>query len=307
MTVALLPLISGYMIPANRFMMGGLRLGDIVTDIYIYSSDHGGSWACTDYTVPTRIYNAKSTQVGQFVIVSCHPSDTAYGAHTMMMVLDTVSMLWTITTREQQDRQGHSMIACGDAVYLIGGMRRLGTERRDVELATVSAQGTMSDWVRVGDLPMSSCDAATVVVGDTLFYFGGSTIRPIKYVTESFALNTKTGITRQLTSMAIGQERCNASAVVVGTVVWILGGSVIQNGRRIDLDSVLEYSPVSDEWKVLPWTLPEPVSGHYAFFDSWNQALIIQGSGYLLATMRRCHLSGEWSIVDTPINDSDEY
>jgi hypothetical protein len=87
-----------------------------------------------------------------------------------------------------EGRFHHAMIAAGDVVYVLGGLTGDNTYQTPaVERATVSADGTVSDWVETTPLPRDLSHHSVAVHDGALYVTGGLEGNPASATYVSFA------------------------------------------------------------------------------------------------------------------------
>jgi hypothetical protein len=129
----------------------------------------------------------------------------------------------TLVTR----RAHHAALALGNRVYVIGGDNP--TAVGSVETATVGADGTLGAFADAGvALKAPRTAHAAVVIGGSLYVIGGSdgSQTPLQSLERAPILGDGTlGAFAPVPSVMLTVPRSAASAVVVGSWLYVLGGS----------------------------------------------------------------------------------
>src|ERR1019366_6103039 len=96
-------------------------------------------------------------------------------------------------------------------------------------------------WTTAASLPTPTLNAASAVVANILYIFGGSTSSGI--TNEVWAYNPKTNT--WATKTAIPTARQGAVAVVENNIVYVIGGNTASTNR---LSTVESYDPATNDW-----------------------------------------------------------
>jgi hypothetical protein len=118
-------------------------------------------------------------------------------------------------------------------IYLIGGLGPDGKPTSTVfVLSPNSTTGELGEWQTADELkldinlPVALAGEAVVVGTDGLFVVGGTTdgTTPLKSVFKS-AVDLKGNLTKWVPQADLYQETTDASAALIGSYVWVLGGT----------------------------------------------------------------------------------
>lgn len=110
------------------------------------------------------------------------------------------------------------------------------------------------DCASVASSPIRRFEAATAVVGDRLYLFGGFETRGLRATTRSDRYDPATDSWTRIADLPAPVT--HAGIAVDGTFVWVVGGFVGDNPGTAT-DSVWRYDSVNDRWEPGP-SLPEP-------------------------------------------------
>jgi hypothetical protein len=96
---------------------------------------------------------------------------------------------------------------------------------------------------------------------------------------EKYEEDATTGVGRWSAIAPLPKQRVSSCVVIIEDRILILGGSGDRmNGEGFDYDSVDEYNPTTDTWRILPWKLPQPRFCFAAVYHSVSKTLMIAGS-----------------------------
>jgi hypothetical protein len=138
---------------------------------------------------------------------------------------------------------------------------------------------TKRRWLRIdsgGFVPR--CDASAVSFDNKIYVFGGKNKWDGPVAMDSAqCFDDLTGIWTTLAPMPIG--KCGHSTVVVKDTIIIIGGAAGHNGGYHD--TIVEYTPSTNRYRVLPFVLPSPSQCLESHYDDFNQILTISGGQQL--------------------------
>lgn len=130
-------------------------------------------------------------------------------------------------------RAGPVVLTAGRDVFVLGGKSAAGTGLLSIERAELDASGRLSSFSGIAaTLAEAHIDAASAVVGNAIYLFGGDASRSIERCT---LVNNSIGACTKVGDLPVG-DYGGAQAVVVRDRVYLLGfGSV--NVLRADIDA----------------------------------------------------------------------
>jgi N-acetylneuraminic acid mutarotase len=184
-------------------------------------------------------------------------------------------------------RTCHGCVAVDDCLYSIGGRDR-GNGK-----AVYRYETNNNVWSKIPSTNHGRYQSSYVVLNKRIYAFGGI---HCDNTCEMFDVLTSQWI--DIAPMTIARH--NACAVAVGDKILLLGG----RSTLSMLDTVDEYTPTSNSWRELTWTLPRRDENFAAWYDSSNKALYI-ASGHQQSAldgiiyMRNPIDIGEWTVVTT--------
>ena len=153
---------------------------------------------------------------------------------------------WTTGPKLPAPRSNASLAFQSGKIYLIGGLGPDGKPTSTVFVLSPDATtGKLGEWQTADaakldiNLPQPRSGAAVVVGTDGLFLIGGTSDgkTPLKSVLKS-TVDTKGNLTKWVGQPDLYQETTDASAALVGSYIWVLGGTsangptnVVQRGE----------------------------------------------------------------------------
>jgi hypothetical protein len=140
---------------------------------------------------------------------------------------------WTAGPKLPAPRSNASLAFQSGKIYLIGGLGPDGKPTKTVfVLSPNSTTGQLGEWQTADqlkldiNLPNPVAGAAVVVGTDGLFLVGGTSDgkTPLKTVIKS-TVDSKGNLTKWVAQPDLYQETTDASAALVGSYLWVLGGT----------------------------------------------------------------------------------
>lgn len=182
-------------------------------------------------------------------------------------------------------RTGHRTVRIGDGIYALGGATTTGPTA-DVERAPLGVDGTLADFVRVTDQPLTvpRSGGAIAVVRTSLFAIGGSdgstALRSVEHA--SLDANGSVGALAASAS-ALVTPRTGRAGVVIGDFTYALG--TLEAGNPIERATVAPDGGLGGFATVPGIALTRPRADHgMAVVGSWLYA--IGGAGQLASVER---------------------
>ncbi len=190
----------------------------------------------------------------------CPSSDRPYSS---VKKFNPVRDTWSSVTPMPDTRFGHQACAVDGILYVFGGSQ-LQTWKYDPKTSVWNDDAM--------PLPTPSMFAASAVVGQNIYLFGGCSTDPHANV---YRYNVLNNTWLQLSPMPTA--RMMHYACVLHGWVYITGG---WETKTVELDTVLRYNPSSDTWKyVSPMSVPR--SAHSGF--------VLNGSMYIVGGSNHIH------------------
>lgn len=148
------------------------------------------------------------------------------------------------------DRYRHHVTAgssvYGESIWIVGGRT---PKRRAVDWVDVYNTST-NTWARGPDLPVASFGGASVIVGDTLHFFGGSRSNNIdKTLDVHYTLDLTDVASGWRAAPSLPKARVHVAGVAVGEKIYIIGGE-INHGHDGDTADVQIYDTKMQTWSV---------------------------------------------------------
>ncbi|MDO8340707.1 MAG: C39 family peptidase [Candidatus Woesebacteria bacterium] len=168
-------------------------------------------------------------------------------------------------------------------VYLLGGADSSITNINDVVVGMIDSSGNVSSWNKTTPLPSFLSMGATVIVGNKIYYAGGSTNREEDFSAQSNIwkadINTFDGTLSGWSSAgSLPEPMLGFGMVESNGYLIILGGKTTGNTYLSSVQKAL-IDPVTgniEEWTPLP-SLPDPV---YRAGVTKVGNLIVSAGGY---------------------------
>lgn len=245
--------------------------------VYISSSDITSLPVCPH----PLLYNGRTTRIG-----SDHLYITGgdYPNRKLMMIYHIPAQTWQPGTELETDREYHIAVAMTgtsnpNRLLIAGGMSQ--------------SSATMFDTVThkfspLPPLPHPRSNACAVNFRGKVYLFGGREETPMKSgpilaTCMVYDEDSKTGEGKWQPIAPMPTKRMTASAVIVNDKILVLGGEVATLfSKRKNSDSIVEYSPATNKWRKLLWTLPKPMFSFGAVYhpDLNGGTLLIAGGSY---------------------------
>jgi len=145
---------------------------------------------------------------------------------------------------------------------VMGGDRTKETEIFDTKTQT---------WRRGPDMFYTHSGGCAISVGGKVYIFGGAAGDTLQKTTGCEVLEN--GHWRAIASLP--EARGDMVPVIVGDTILLLGGAL-----TLTTNTCLEYTPSTNKWRTVPWTLPENRTSFGASYDAKShQLLIASGAG----------------------------
>jgi len=174
--------------------------------------------------------------------------------------LHVPTLKWSIEQSMPQAITRHGCIAVDDFLYCIGG----DDNRYRSNNYMYRYEPKSGSWTTLPPTKHDRYMPSFVVLNRRIYALGGHNV----LTCEMFDLDTN-----QWNDIAqIPEERYCACAVVVEGNIMLLGGMLSENYAD---DTIDEYSPLSNSWKRLSWTLPFARERFASWYDPGNKSLYI--------------------------------
>jgi hypothetical protein len=95
-----------------------------------------------------------------------------------------------------------------------------------------------------------------------------------KSAAEVTATTRESNVWSSVGIAAMPSYKKDATSVVIGDTIFIMGGA---GTLREKSDTIFEYTPATDTWRLLPWRLPQPRTYFAAVYDATTRTLMIAG------------------------------
>ncbi|MCD4736787.1 MAG: right-handed parallel beta-helix repeat-containing protein, partial [Bacteroidales bacterium] len=166
------------------YVLGGRDDSNIYNAIYYATINTDGSlgqWQTSTVNLPTTLWGHTAVYSNGYIYL-------AGGANTMTataaranvyyskVLADNNLSTFTAATNLPQARNGHSMVAQGDKVYVIAGFTTGGTKRNTVYTSTSSNSGTLGSWTAATTLPVSISNHSSVIMNGLLTVMAGEIV-----------------------------------------------------------------------------------------------------------------------------------
>lgn len=155
---------------------------------------------------------------------------------------------WATRNPMPTGRAGLALVAQGNRIFAIGGVRGNNQATRSVEIFDAAA----NSWAEGSSKPTAATNILGAAVGGQIFVPGGCTDDG----QAADMLEIYTPQSDEWTSgAALPAARCGYALAVLSDTLYLFGG---WNGQIFE-DTIFAYSPAKDTWDVLPQTLPKPM------------------------------------------------
>ncbi len=155
---------------------------------------------------------------------------------------------WTTQSPMSNSRAGLALVAAGNQLFAIGGVRDNNQATRSVEIFNA----TDKSWSEGASKPTAATNVSGVLIDDQIFLPGGCT-------NQGEAIDTLEIYTPETDSWRSGSPlpspRCAYGLTTLNDNLYLFGG---WNGENFE-DTIFVYSPADDSWELLPETLPIPI------------------------------------------------
>jgi N-acetylneuraminic acid mutarotase len=199
---------------------------------------------------PTPVFGAKAAVLGGLIYLP--GGETSPGEPTNVVeVYDTREQVWSTVTPLPVDLSRYAMVAYEGKLYVIGGW-----DGSIYKNSVYSYNPQTNIWEEHSPMPTARGNAGAAVAGGAIYVIGGFDGENAVSVNESFRPNDETGATQAWNVQApLPSPRYAMGTVAIAEIIYIVGGEGGEN-----LTEILEYFPLSDEWRSegiqleLPWS-----------------------------------------------------
>ncbi|MBN3036534.1 MAG: hypothetical protein JW861_13190, partial [Bacteroidales bacterium] len=137
-----------------------------------------GDWQTSAVTLPATLWGHTAVYSNGYIYVAggattMTATEAKINVYYAKVLADNTLSAFFNTTNLPQARNGHSMVAQGDKVYVIAGFTTGGTKRNTVYFATSSASGALGGWAAATALPISVSNHSSVVMNGLLTVMAG--------------------------------------------------------------------------------------------------------------------------------------
>ncbi|MCS7399348.1 MULTISPECIES: DUF1668 domain-containing protein [Bacillus] len=212
-----------------------------------------------------RVHASSSVVDGRIYIIG--GGSTANYAENQTFMYDPKTNEWTRKANMPTARAGAATVTVDNKIYVMGGRSLEGY------VNTVEVYDTKTDtWEKMDDLPFELKIPANSlyagVIGKKIYVVGsGNTLAHKDYGnTYSYDLENKKWEKKQ----RFNYEVTDGTSAVINDKLYISGG------RQASNQSMYEYNPVSDSWKVKKGGF----SGHYLSSVVYNGKMLVTGNVY---------------------------
>lgn len=123
---------------------------------------------------------------------------------------------------------GHAAVADGRFIYVIGGLaQREHIGQRDVWMTSISKEGKLASWKKLGPLPVPVAFFDTVVANGRVYIFGGSSREGMQLIYDtvySAQLRKGGGLGPWRAERPLPSKLVYAAAATAGGYAYVLGG-----------------------------------------------------------------------------------
>ncbi|MBI3070775.1 MAG: hypothetical protein HYY84_01480, partial [Deltaproteobacteria bacterium] len=245
--------------PANTFVyvMGGIAASSLTTVERARVNADGslGSFGTiAGVSLVTRRYGFACAVIGDYIYVFGGYDGSSPLRSIERAPIDAnglITTFVTVPTGESQltiARWLHSIVVVGTNIYVIGGQTTGGTDRSDVEAATINADGTIGNFAAsTAALTATNRSHAAVVADNYVYILGGYKAGTVSRAIErasiggTGSLGSFTAIT---TTLVTG--RAMHTATIVGDKLLVVGGRV----QSTDVIDSIEQSTIATNGNV---------------------------------------------------------
>lgn len=238
-------------------------------------------------TLPRKLAGHSIALVGDTVVISGGVTVNASGKYSLTPATSLARLQADGSLSAWQDgppiasgREHHSMLVSGKTVFVVGGL--IGTDgTTDVESATVSDDGTLSQWIVTTPLPQKRSHHAAALVNGRIYVVGGLQGNPA---------GASMSLSDVIAAPVNGDGTLGAWSTVSNLPVTVATHSVaafeswlyVIGGIENDVDFVpsVRRAPIRDDGSIGDWqdasALPD-ARGHVLETPMWNSTLYSVG------------------------------
>lgn len=154
-------------------------------------------------------------------------------------------------------RASGALVALGDTLHYIGGLAE--DRQSDLSEHLILDLSQPDEWRSLVEFPRARNHFQAVALGDVLFAVGGQTGHDIAVQDLPF-LDAYSAIENrwiQLSDMPLARSHAEMSTIVFNNSIIVAGGRTAERSDA-PIDSIAEYNPYNNEWRLIG-TLPVPL------------------------------------------------
>ncbi|MBN1338730.1 MAG: right-handed parallel beta-helix repeat-containing protein, partial [Bacteroidales bacterium] len=163
------------------YVLGGRDATNIYNTVYYATINTDGSigaWQTSSVSLPAALWGHTAVYANGYIYVAggattMTATEAKVNVYYAKVLADNTLSAFSNATNLPQARNGHSMVAQGDKVYVIAGFTTGGTKRNTVYFATSSASGALGGWAAATALPISVSNHSSVVMNGLLTVMAG--------------------------------------------------------------------------------------------------------------------------------------
>lgn len=166
----------------NQLYVFGGRDGSTIYNT-IYTTNLGltggiGSWATSTISLPENLWGHTAVYCNGYIYIAGGSDNLSANSAKSTVYFAKVNQdnslsAFIPTTSLPQSLNGHTMVANGNDIYIIGGFTNGGAKVNTVYKSTSSNDGSLGAWVAETSLPISVSNHATVLINGVVTITGG--------------------------------------------------------------------------------------------------------------------------------------
>jgi N-acetylneuraminic acid mutarotase len=169
---------------------------------------------------------------------------------------DPKSMQWSILSELPEPRHHITLTEFNGRLYAIGGLTGRVNTRPHNDVFVYDP--VIDTWEIATNLPVSVGAHSAAAYGENIFLFGGWGTSTI-FLDSTWMFNPESNIWSERPPMPTARN--HSVAVVLDSLIFVMGGRIIDRGSTINVKTNEAYSPASNAWYTFA-DLPNARSGH---------------------------------------------